>query len=874
MAAKPRSLKAGIFFWMLLVAALPLLFAATAMLGAQYRHEGEEARHETMTLAHQVRARFENILAGPQAVLAQNSAFLGLVRVDPGQLGMILDGAVGAADGFESMYMIDRNGRVIAAGVTRGTGMAGEMFKGIDLSAAPYFRAALKGKGPVWSDVRQSLFSGKNSVVVSIPVGETVLAGTLTIDHLDGQIKSLNLDPSLLVFLVDHHGTLLFHPDRKKVSQRVSYAAFAPVRAALSGREFAGEFIIDGEEFVGSATRVSGPGWAIVVARRLSDLHDYNRRVLLIFAVLFVLVMMVAFVVAMLVSSRIAGPVKKLAQGAEMVSRGSYDLEFPLQPYGELAALARAFRDMAAMVKGREGLLGDSYDRLNEQYVLQETLVDAVPLPLFFIDGEGLFIGCNLAFEKICGRGRDELAGLSPAALGGIGVPAFVTNLFAAKQRPGFDKIRDTLAVEARECKVIDNDGHTHIMLWQARAFAGINERYRGVVCVVVDISELRETEFHLRHAQKMEAIGTLAGGIAHDFNNVLNAILGYAELSLLEVEPGSPIAENLGHISAAGRRAADLVRQILTFSRRREGKPVPFLLGPVVKESVKLLSATVDPDIEIKCRVDPDCPAVVGDVSRGQQMVMNLCTNAIQAMREKGGILTIEMTREDNGASPRSHAQGWLRLRVADTGPGVPPSIRERIFEPYFSTKERGQGGTGLGLAMVHGIVEDFGGKIEVADNPGGGAAFTVWLPGCDTVGAVAGGEAVMPVMETFKGRVMLVDDEDMLRSFVGRALAMFGCEVDQFAEASGAMATFSKDPSRYDLVITDQVMPGMSGMELSRGVKALRPELPVVLFTGFSEKVSREEALAQGVNDYRIKPLTIADINEILKTFMAPKG
>ncbi len=867
----PRSLRTSIMGWMLLLAVLPLLFIAVAVVGVQRRHEMVEARHNTLLLAHQVKARFENILKGAQAVLRQNHSFLSRVVVKPAEFNYILDAAVAATDGFESIFLVNAEGRVVAAGVRDTGDMSGDMLVGVDFSAAPYFKAVMKKKTMVWSDVHQSLFTGRNSVTLAIPEGKFIIAGTISIDSLGSQIRLLNLDPALRVFLADRHGTLIFHPDQEKVSQRVSYAALEPVRAAISGRTGVYAFTLDGEKYISGAAPVAGPGWAVVVAESVRDIHLYNRRMAFLFVAALALVLVVAIIGSVYISSRIVRPLDAMVIAAATLGRSSYDLEMSSQPFVELEALAQGFREMVATVRGREELLGESYERLSEQYVLQETLLDAVPLPVFFIDGAGFFLGCNLAFEDISGKSRDEITGLGPADLGGIGIPGFVAAFFSGRERPTFAAMRARFVDAPRECRVVDAGGKTHIMLWQARAFSGIGERYQGLVCVLADISQLRETELNLRHAQKMEAIGTLAGGIAHDFNNVLNAVLGYAELSLLEVEKGSVVEENLGRISAAGRRAADLVRQILTFSRKREGQPAPFLLGPVAKESVKLLQATISPDIEIICRVSPDCPPVVGDVSRGQQLLMNLCTNAVQAMDESGGRLTVDLDWVDNGEAPRPHEHGWLRLRVADTGPGISAAVKERIFEPYFSTKDRGPGGTGLGLAIVHSIVTDMDGVIEVGDGPGGGAVFTVWLPGAGGEGNAAVAAGLVSPMDSYHGRVMLVDDEEMLRNFVGRALEMYGCEVESFATAVAALDAFVADPGAYDLLITDQVMPQMNGMELVRRIREKRSDLPVVLFTGYGDKISREEALEQGIDDYRIKPLTMADISDILKRFMA---
>ena len=393
---------------------------------------------------------------------------------------------------------------------------------------------------------------------------------------------------------------------------------------------------------------------------------------------------------------------------------------------------------------------------------------------------------------------------------------------------------------------------------------------YAGEALQVANISAaLQNSEERLRQAHKMEAIGTLAGGISHDFNNILAAIIGYTDLSLVHENCDEDIRRNLEQVKNAGERAKDLVSQILAFSRTEEVVENAIDTAPIMKEAMKLLRATIPASISIESDIPEDLGKVAIDPTRIYQLLMNLCTNAAHAMESGEGTLSVRFSPiaayRLPGDADRIRSKEWLVLSVGDTGVGITKKDRERIFDPYFTTKEKGEG-TGLGLAIVHAIVRSCGGAIRVESTPGKGSVFHLYFP---TSGAekMVTEDQPLAAMKGGQEHILVIDDEIVLAEMAGEMLEKLGYSVEVLTNSAEALTAIQNSGSQYDLLITDQTMPGLSGLDLAREARRARPDLPVILYSGYSSAINKTLLKEVGVKCFLMKPLSMSSLAEAVR-------
>jgi PAS domain S-box-containing protein len=502
------------------------------------------------------------------------------------------------------------------------------------------------------------------------------------------------------------------------------------------------------------------------------------------------------------------------------------------------------------------------FDQMVSGFALHEIICDQNGDPIDY-----RFLEVNPAFERHTGLSRDAVSGKTVSEI-----------------LPGIDKelIRTygqvALSGEPSQFEFYspELDRHYEISAFSPRhgqfavTFSDITAKKKGE-------EQQASLEAQLRQAQKLEAIGTLAGGIAHDFNNILASIIGYSELVMADIPEEGETRSNAQQVVQAGLRARDLVKQILAFSRRSDQKRIILQLGPLIKEALKMLRSSLPATIQVITHMPHEEVAVLADPTQVQQVLMNLCTNAAQAMHPEGGQLKVELYEEELTAGDLVTAWKidpgkYMVLDVSDTGAGIKREMLDKIFEPYYTTKEPGEG-TGLGLAVVHGIITTHGGAIGVSSRPGQGSAFKVYLPESNahpphsekaSSGTLAGGDE----------SIMFVDDEEGLCAAWAFRLRRLGYKVETFTDPIRAEDAYRRNPDGYDLLVTDQTMPGLLGSDLATRLMAISPQLPVILCTGYSQVIDEPQARALGIRTFLMKPYTSSQLAETIRDTLEEKS
>ncbi len=486
---------------------------------------------------------------------------------------------------------------------------------------------------------------------------------------------------------------------------------------------------------------------------------------------------------------------------------------------------------------------------------------------------------------------------VNPALARLYGYPAV-----AAMQAAVADIARDIYvdpAMRRRFQEMIERDGEVRNLEYQVRRHDGtpiwISENARvargrrGQVLyyegTIQDITRRKDAEAEaarlagqLLQAQKMEAIGTLAGGVAHDFNNILGAIIGYTELAQEDLPAGSPALANLAEVLKAALRAREHVRQILAFSRQSAPERKLVRVGAIVREVLGLIRATVPSTVSLVSELVAANDHAIADASQLHQVIVNLCANASHAMREAGGTLTVRLENATIAVGAPSAVRlppgPYLRLMVRDTGHGISPEVLPRIFEPFFTTKAVGQG-TGLGLSVVHGIVQSHGGEIQVESAPGAGSCFTLWFPAAAPAAAPARLPPPGAAWSLGQGeRILVVDDEELLSHLLEQSLTRLGYVPSVHVRSRDALAAFHLNPAAFDLVITDHTMAEMDGLELAAAIRAVRPDLPIILCTGNGERINPVQTHAAGIGRLLFKPMDLAHLSRVIRGVIQPNG
>jgi PAS domain S-box-containing protein len=610
--------------------------------------------------------------------------------------------------------------------------------------------------------------------------------------------------------------------------------------------------------------------WYVAVAAPVQEIHQPAKALVGRQSYLIAWIFLGTLILASVLVSRISRPLKLLASYAKQFpaldlsagEEGGTPIDnLPAQFKDEVGRLAEAFVFMRSELK--KNLL-----EVIQAETKYRTILESILEGLFETDLEGNLTFINKSICSITGDARGAVIGSNCRRF----FDAEVFRHICSDVKAVHETEEPT---EIGNVSITTKDGaqrSIELSIYGIRDQSGTPTGFRGVVRDVTERlkgeKERQRLEGQLYQLQKMEAIATLAGGIAHDFNNVLGVILGYTDLLLLEARGDANLCHQLNEVMNAAKRARDLTRQILTFSRQAEPELRPVRITGIIEETVRFLRASVPTTVEIRHRVETATDIVSCDPTKIHQVVMNLGTNAAQAMSKHGGVLEISLNSldilpEDLPQYPGLNPGPYVKLTVSDTGHGIDGTTLERIFEPYFTTKAVGEG-TGLGLAVALGVVKGHGGTITVRSEPGQGTSFNVYLPRLETP-VVAESETAEPLLRA-QGRVLLVDDEEALANLNGQILEHLGYEVTVATSSTTAYEIFSADPGRFDLIITDMTMPRMTGMDLAVKLTRVRPDVPIILCTGFSELITEENLRTCGVREIIMKPFLIHDLARVI--------
>ncbi len=490
------------------------------------------------------------------------------------------------------------------------------------------------------------------------------------------------------------------------------------------------------------------------------------------------------------------------------------------------------------------------FNEMLDGFALHEMIFDDKGKPTDY-----RFININPAFERLTGLKKEDVVGRTVLEV----LPEIEPHLIES-----YGSV--VLTGEPIHFEHYSNELKKH---FEVSAF---KPRDNHFACVFVDTTERKAIENQLRQSHKLEAIGTLAGGIAHDFNNILAAILGYADLAKDDIPEWSPARYQINEVLKAGNRAKELVRQILAFSRKSEQERTPLKVGSHTKEALRMLRASIPTTITFREKISPHAGFTLANPTQIHQVIINLCTNAAQAMEETGGLLTvtlqeIALNKDDLSNTPQGQPGKYIQLCVKDTGPGIEPENMEMIFDPYFSTKDVGKG-SGLGLAVVQGILKSNDGFITVASQPGIGTTFKAYFPRIDEGTELASSDE--DPLPTGKEQILVVDDETIVAAMTKQQLQRLGYKVITENSSLAALELFRHDPQAIDLVITDQTMPGLTGEKLARQLLSIRPDLPIILCTGYCSKIDEPTAKSLGIKAFAYKPLAKKELAETIRNLL----
>lgn len=826
----------------ILIAIMPVTLISSISLQILTSTMEKEISDKNNTIANSVSGEVEKFLEEPAGLLKQIASVIEhnlLINTD--KTGMYLDSILESYRFFDGLKILDNSGKVLF------TSPYNRDFIGIDLSMQPFFRNRKKAKTPVWSSTYISVETGQPTLTLTLPFNKGLITGHLNLSYLENIVNRIKPGSFGYAAITDKDGTLIAHPKRSHISQQVNFSNIYAIKMGLEGKPGTYLFKFNNTDWIGSVSIISQTGWVACVFQRFEDAFSSVIKIKFVILIGTIIFIILAIALCLVIVKRIMTPLSSLIKYSKNISIGNYSISDMPHSYHEINELAENFKIMAVAVQSRETELAA------EKLFIDAALNSLTDTFFVFNPSTGKPIRWNEPFCRVSGYTDDEISKMKAP-----------DNYYSRDDLKKAEIITKEILSKGKgsiELSLITKNGERIPTEYSASVIKDKKGNPRYIISVGRDIRERKKLEAQLQQAHKMEAIGTIAGGIAHDFNNILGIIIGNAELAIDGVPEWNPSHNNIVQIVNASLRAKDVVSQLLSFSRMEIHKPKPVIIHDIIHESVNLIRSSIPSSIEIIHDISDTRASILADPTQIHQMLLNLCTNAFHAMEENGGELEIRMTevdlnREQSNGYHKITPGKYVKIVVSDTGCGIPADIKNKIFDPYFTTKEVGKG-SGMGLSIVHGVVKSNKGMISVYSEPGKGTSFKVFFPVISGDNEIKRDESI----ELPKGneRILFVDDEEFLLDIGSQILNKLGYIVETSSNPIEALDLFRSKPDFFDLLITDMTMPELSGDVFAQEIKMICPDIPVILCTGFSNKINSETAREIGIDKYIEKPLSI---------------
>jgi len=832
-----RSLKTQLTLWFVLLASIPLL--VVGMLTTYYLSGTTESEilRRNQLLAQSTASEVGRFLYEPLHALEEfGDNFLLNKDFSEAWFLKYVDNFMDHHNYFQTVRVLNKKG------IVHFVAPFNIDLVGIDMSKRDFFVEARKHMAPHWSHSMISLQTGLPVTYISIPYSEYTVVGSLNLISLMDIIGTSQVSEKGYVAIADERGTIIAHKDWQRVLQQEQLRQLDVLRDLVEKKGSSVRYVLDGVEMLASAVSVPYTDWIVVVAQPVEEVFGniiYIRNVIIVAVILAIAL---AVLISTLSLERILIPIRKLVKGTGKVAEGIYDVSELGElagSYQEVEELAFSFEAMSEALQNREQVLRESEERY-------KNLFSSIRDVIIVADKERTILNANQpALRNLFGYEIDEIKGKNTRVI-------YATDeSFAYAGNEVFDK-DEQVKGRLLETEFRKKDG----TVFKGEVFAlkllDSNGEIRGNIGMIRDITDRQKLEEQLIHAQKMEAVGQLAGGVAHDFNNILTTIIGYASLLQMKMSPEDQLRNNVESILSASERAATLTKSLLAYSRKQIMLPKPIDINTILSKMRNFLFRIIGEDIKLETDFANASFTVNADQGQIEQAIMNLATNARDAMPE-GGILkiTTELARMDRDFIEKNgygEEGDYVLVSIEDTGLGIDQEMLGRIFEPFFTTKEVGKG-TGLGLAMVYGIVKQHNGFIDVESEEGKGTAFRIYLPLSE--------REIFPEFHIEEAKiqrgtetVLIAEDEEIVRGLNKEILENAGYRVIEAADGDEAVEQFMKHRDEISICLIDVVMPGKNGKEVYDDLRGVNKNIKVVFISGYNEELIQAKGiLSEGI-------------------------